>query len=83
MHATCLLHVQAARDARQKEVDAANAAAEELEAKARELAEAGKGSTTAAESEDTMNFAKAEKEYYALEAQFKERLGIGSVEDGG
>lgn len=75
--------MQGARDAKKKILDAEQAAAEAAEAKAQEMAEAGKGSVAATETETARAFERAEKEYYELEAQFKEQLGLGTIEEGG
>lgn len=37
----------------------------------------------ATETETAKAFERAEKEYYELEAQFKEQLGLGVPEEGG
>lgn len=75
--------MQGARDAKKKVLDAEHTAIEAAEAKAQEMVEAGKGSVAAAETETAKAFDRAEKEYYELEAQFKEQLGLGATEEGG
>jgi hypothetical protein len=75
--------VQGARDAGKRVLDSEQAAAEAAEAKAQELVDAGKGSVVAVQTETAKTFARAEKEYYELEAQFKEQLGLVSAHEGG
>jgi uncharacterized protein YggE len=75
--------VQAARDEKKKILEAEQAAIEAAEARAQEMAEAGKGTVAAVETEAEKAIQRAEREYHELEAQFKEQLGLGTTEAGG